>query len=38
MNPMTIGLIGIASLFILMLLRMPVAFAMMCGLRSSRIS
>ncbi|MBT9372974.1 TRAP transporter large permease [Rhizobium sp. CSW-27] len=30
MNPMTIGLIGIASLFILMLLRMPVAFAMMC--------
>lgn len=30
MTPMTVGFIGIASLFALMLLRMPVAFAMMC--------
>jgi tripartite ATP-independent transporter DctM subunit len=30
MSPISIGFIGIASLFILMLLRMPVAFSMMC--------
>lgn len=30
MTPMTVGFIGIASLFVLMLVRMPVAFSMMC--------
>ncbi|MVA12148.1 TRAP transporter large permease subunit [Agrobacterium vitis] len=30
MTPMTVGLIGIGCLFLLMLVRMPVAFSMMC--------